>query len=1416
MKRFLWLSGVLLLLNTCLYIAVAQRIADIQEPDDAVAVAISDENLAAAIREALDLAAAAEITTDDLLRLETLDAEEEEISDLTGIEHATNLIHLFLTDNNISDVSPLSNLTNLKTLFLADNPILDTSPLYNLFTAYWVTIDIPVFSVWDVNEDGRVDAADVALVEAAFGQSGDAIENPRTDINRDGTVDETDVQLVNNNIPVFSVWDVNEDGRVDAADVALVEAAFGQSGDAIENPRTDINRDGTVDETDVQLVNNNLDIVPDENLAATIRQTLGLAAAAEITTDDLLRLTTLDAPKRRIDDLTGLEHATNLVELNLTGNDISDLRPLTGLTTLIRLFLRENDIKDISPLLGLTDLTDVLLDVNDISDISPLAGLTNLTHLFLNRNRISDLRPLAGLTNLVQLNLRENNISDLRPLTGLTNLRELYLSENDISDLRPLAGLTTLRDLYLNENDISDIRSLAGLTNLVQLSLSENDINDLRPLAGLTSLEHLLLGGNPILDTSPIYELVTGHGVSLIIHINLSRYPPWDVNKDGRVDAADAALVEAALGQSGDAIENSRTDVNRDGTVNETDVQLVNDNIEVVLNENLAAAIRQTLGLDNYARITTADLLRLKHLNASGRQISQLTGLEHATELTVLELGSNHISDVSALSDLTKLTDLELGSNRISDISGLSGLTKLTKLDLSTNRISNINDLARLTNLHQLYLNSNNISDLSPLAGLTKLQHLELYANNISDLSPLAGLTKLSYLILIKNNISDLSPLAGLTKFHYLMLQRNNISDLSPLAGLTELLWLNLGDNKIRDVSPLKDLIIMTALWLKGNPPILDTSPLYPLLEKNGGKLNYIDIQISQYPPWDVNKDGSVDATDVALVEAALGQSGDAIENSHTDVNRDNTVDETDVQLVNDNIAQRAVVFGDTKLAAAVKKVLKVAANSIPPDEMTKLTRLTATSNQITSLSGLETASMLERLDVGQNSISDLRPLSRLTHLTQLDVANNQITDVSQLSDLTNLTTLDLRNNQITDVEPLRTLTSLTRIYIRGNNGITNLEWLATIERLRSDIKLPSIVRIPDTNLDAAVRNALRTAGNAERTSGVQMRVGNALRTAGNTISNELPMSEELLENLVALDASSKGISDLTGCEHMTALTSLDLRNNQITDVSPLSKLYSLNELRLDGNPILDTSVLRELERRGTDIDITIYRYPSWDVNQDSDVDEADVFLITATITGESPDVNGDGSMNADDRDAADANKDGNVDTDDLLLVFENFDRPVNLAAPLLSAESAGLDWRLLERIDADGLRVQLEILRAENDGSLKYQQAIAFLQAVLVALHPNQTLLLANYPNPFNPETWIPYQLARGSHVWITIYDTRGAVVRHLELGYRAEGYYRVRGRAAHWEGRNNVGERVASGLYFYQLETDDASLLRKMVILK
>ena len=112
---------------------------------------------------------------------------------------------------------------------------------------------------------------------------------------------------------------------------------------------------------------------------------------------------------------------------------------------------------------------------------------------------------------------------------------------------------------------------------------------------------------------------------------------------------------------------------------------------------------------------------------------------------------------------------------------------------------------------------------------------------------------------------------------------------------------------------------------------------------------------------------------------------------------------------------------------------------------------------------------------------------------------------------------------------------------------------------------------------------------------------------------------------------------------------------------------------------------------------------------------------------------------------------------------------------------------------------------------------ANAVLPVILDSVgQPNKNRLLQNYPNPFNPETWIPYQLSVASPVSISIYDATGGLVRNLTIGYQSEGFYQNRGRAAYWDGRNVIGERVASGVYFYRLETPSYQQTRQMLILK
>ena len=211
----------------------------------------------------------------------------------------------------------------------------------------------------------------------------------------------------------------------------------------------------------------------------------------------------------------------------------------------------------------------------------------------------------------------------------------------------------------------------------------------------------------------------------------------------------------------------------------------------------------------------------------------------------------------------------------------------------------------------------------------------------------------------------------------------------------------------------------------------------------------------------------------------------------------------------------------------------------------------------------------------------------------------------------------------------------------------------------------------------------------------------------------------------------------------------------------------------------------------------------------------------TPTTASNKYDVNGDGSVNNADSDAItvaiaagatdakyDVNGDGTVNVFDLVEIIANRD-PGAAGAPTLFGMK-------MSAVQIDSLQEQIDLLIATNDRSPAAMRTLVYLQQLLVTARPEKTQLLANYPNPFNPETWIPYELATDTNVRITIYNTQGVVIRSLQFGHQSAGYYTGRDRAAYWDGRNALGEQVASGLYFYQLETDEMSLMRKMVILK
>ena len=201
------------------------------------------------------------------------------------------------------------------------------------------------------------------------------------------------------------------------------------------------------------------------------------------------------------------------------------------------------------------------------------------------------------------------------------------------------------------------------------------------------------------------------------------------------------------------------------------------------------------------------------------------------------------------------------------------------------------------------------------------------------------------------------------------------------------------------------------------------------------------------------------------------------------------------------------------------------------------------------------------------------------------------------------------------------------------------------------------------------------------------------------------------------------------------------------------------------------------------------------DVNSDGSVNILDLILIASEL--------GNVGINL----TADVNGDRVVSILDLILVAGMFDGAA--AAPSTQPQVP----ETLTAVEVQGWLTDARALEVRN---LIMKRGLMVLEQLLVSLTPRETELLANYPNPFNPETWIPYRLAEDAFVTLTIYDTVGQVIRTLDVGHRIASAYESRSKAIHWDGKNGLGEPVASGIYFYTLTAGDFSPTRRMVILK
>ena len=302
--------------------------------------------------------------------------------------------------------------------------------------------------------------------------------------------------------------------------------------------------------------------------------------------------------------------------------------------------------------------------------------------------------------------------------------------------------------------------------------------------------------------------------------------------------------------------------------------------------------------------------------------------------------------------------------------------------------------------------------------------------------------------------------------------------------------------------------------------------------------------------------------------------------------------------------------------------------------------------------------------------------------------------------------------------------------------------------------------------------------------------------------SSERVTNLELSQLVGKLDASNSNIRDLKGIEYCINLTELDLSGNSINDINLLLALNKLNLLRIEGNPLTISAspIIKTIEARGTKV---VYDpIPSsekliGDVNSDNEVNIFDLVMVASEFGKIEGNLKGD------------INLDGLVNIFDLVLVARNFGKSFAIAPSIVQKIRLNSD-------EIQNIAFAINYLRLKNGHSGAEETILHVLESILTQTLPKQSRLLPNYPNPFNPETWIPFRAAKDGNASVTIYDINGMIIRFLPIGYVLAGNYLGPDKAIYWDGKTDAGEYVSSGTYFYRIKLVDYTETRKMVIVK
>ena len=831
---------------------------------------------------------------------------------------------------------------------------------------------------------------------------------------------------------------------------------------------------------------------------------------------------------------------------------------------------------------------------------------------------------------------------------------------------------------------------------------------------------------------------------------------------------------------------------------------------------NLRTVIEEILNKAPGGTITDVDMGRLTIIVADNRGITDLTGLSFATNLQRIEFRNNSISDLSPLAGLTKLNNIKLRGNQITDVTPLANLTRVDWLGLEQNQITDLSPLQTLTKLQGVGISGNPVTDVSPLSELTSLERIDAWRTPVSDFTPLAslprlrwieygndrsitempslqGLKFLSRLEIHGCTISDLTSLSEFTQLEWLELVNNQITDLKALSNLKFLTILNLDANLISDVTPLSELTRLDVLYLENNL-IEDVSPLSKL--KGLERLDLRNNAITDFSPLD----SLSDETFVRIVGNPGFPSGGnkitgpwlwaIVPGTRLDENTDFLARATNGAATEIKVATNGATAGKAVGESVwTWHSLNSTGNNI---------------NQMTDSLGWGTGREIYDHIVYGSVILD----SPREQQTRMFVGSDDSVKVWLNGELVHKVLSNRGgSNNYEDFFPV-TLNQgknvlLVAIDNHGHGGFSGYFGFA-----------------PEAQY-SVFRAGTRFSFSTDATS---FEEGDTFTIHLNTenVKNLAGWQADLLFNPDVLEVVEVSEGDFLKSEDIKNYFNegaIDNESGKISGikvarlsggVSGKGTLYSVSFTVIGPGECLITldnfeagsSIGSAIPSIAPEYLITVEgeepTKPAWDVNQDGEVNIFDLIQVAQTlnsIVAENPgsDVNGDGVINV----------------LDLITVAQNFSNSTASAPTPIAMDTEELTPAMIQ----DWIR-QAQL---KDDGSVVFRQGIRNLQNLLETITvPKKTMLLVNYPNPFNPETWIPYQLAVPAEVTLTIYAANGSKVRTLVLGKQSAGIYKSRGRAAYWDGKNEVGESASSGIYFYTFTAGEYNATRKMLLMK